>query len=114
VAANLDVEAACGHPGISQVGRRSAGAGPPLASRDQLLLAADAGLLIVLATANLGEDPVLLDLLVETTEGTLKCLAFANFDFGQSESPPSFGLRDPRIRACGEFRRELTEYIRAG
>ena len=49
-----------------------------------LALALHAGLLIVLASASLGEDAALLDLLIEASQGTLEGLVFAYADFSQS------------------------------
>src|SRR4051794_39777478 len=41
-------------------------------------------LLVVLTTASLGEDPALLDLLVEAAEGAFERLVLTHSDFGQS------------------------------
>src|SRR5215218_1695949 len=41
-------------------------------------------LLVVLTTASLGENPALLDLLVEATEGALERLVLTHSDFGQT------------------------------
>src|SRR6185369_12161082 len=49
-----------------------------------LALALHAGLLVVLATAGLSEDPRLLDLLVEAAQGALERLVLAHSDFCQS------------------------------
>ena len=49
-----------------------------------LALALHAGLLVVLASASLGEDAALLDLLVEASQGTLEGLVLAYSDFSQS------------------------------
>src|SRR5260221_944252 len=49
-----------------------------------LALALHAGLLVMLATASLGEDSRLLDLLVEAAQGALERLVLAHSDFCQS------------------------------
>src|SRR3954466_11220204 len=49
-----------------------------------LALPLHARLLVVLATASLGEDPALLDLLVEAAEGALERLVLTHSDFCQS------------------------------
>src|SRR3954468_21449774 len=46
-----------------------------------LALPLHARLLVVLATASLGEDPALLDLLVEAAEGALEGLVLSHADF---------------------------------
>src|SRR3954470_17030470 len=57
-------------------------------------------LLVVLTTTSLGEDPALLDLLVEATEGALERLVLTHSDFGQSGFTSSgSGLRTHRSRA---------------
>src|SRR5215217_8135756 len=48
-----------------------------------LALALHARLLVVLATASLGEDAALLDLLVEAAQGTLEGLVLTHSDFCQ-------------------------------
>lgn len=48
----------------------------------------------MLATANFGEDSVLLDLLIESPKGTFESFPFTDFNFGHGlESPPSFASR---------------------
>src|SRR5436853_477448 len=49
-----------------------------------LALPLHARLLVVLAAASLGEDPALLDLLVEAAEGAFERLVLTHSDFGQS------------------------------
>src|SRR2546423_2109627 len=49
-----------------------------------LALPLHARLLVVLASASLGEDPALLDLLVEAAEGAFERLVLTHSDFGQS------------------------------
>src|SRR5215211_3796254 len=49
-----------------------------------LALPLHARLLVVLATASLGEDPALLDLLVEAAKGALERLVLTHSNFGQS------------------------------
>src|SRR5438552_3602525 len=49
-----------------------------------LALALDARLLVVLATASLGEDAALLDLLVEASQGAFERLVLTHADFCQS------------------------------
>src|SRR5438128_4584431 len=58
-----------------------------------LALPLHARLLVVLASAGLGEDPALLDLLVEAAEGAFERLVLTHSDFGQSRFTSSgFGL----------------------
>src|SRR3990170_535860 len=54
-----------------------------------LALPLHAGLLVVLATASLGEDATLLDLLVEAAQGAFERLVLTNSDFCQSRFTPS-------------------------
>jgi hypothetical protein len=71
-----------------------------------LALALHAGLLVVLATASLGEDARLLDLLVEAAQGALERLVLAYSDFCQLRihllglfvSCPRSGLENPTSR----------------
>src|SRR5918911_3576563 len=49
-----------------------------------LALPLHARLLVVLASASLGEDAALLDLLVEAAEGAFERLVLTHSDFGQS------------------------------
>src|SRR3954466_2581805 len=49
-----------------------------------LALPLHARLLVVLAATSLGEDPALLDLLVEAAEGAFERLVLTHSDFGQS------------------------------
>src|SRR3954451_18956651 len=49
-----------------------------------LPLALHRRLLVVLTTTSLGEDPALLDLLVEATKGAFERLVLTHSDFGQS------------------------------
>jgi len=58
----------------------SAGLEATLAGSDKLALAPDGWLLVVLSTADLGEDAVLLDLLVEAPKSTLEGLALTDLD----------------------------------
>src|SRR5713226_8558453 len=53
-------------------------ASPALARRGDLLLPLDAGLLVVLAASDLGQDAVLLDLLIEAAKGALEGLVLAD------------------------------------
>src|SRR5215207_2282442 len=63
-----------------------------------LALALHGGLLVVLASASLGEDATLLDLLVEAAQGALERLVLSHSDFSQSV----FTSSDQRIhRARG-------------
>src|SRR3954464_12421157 len=58
-----------------------------------LALPLHARLLVVLASTSLGEDPALLDLLVEAAEGAFERLVLTHSDFGQSRFTSSgFGL----------------------
>ncbi len=63
-------------------------------------------LLVVLATASLGEDAALLDLLVEAAEGALERLVLTHSDFSQSRFTSSGRGLAPAIRArCPAARR---------
>src|SRR4051794_13486893 len=64
-----------------------------------LALPLHARLLVVLATASLGEDPALLDLLVEAAEGAFERLVLTHSDFGQSRFPSSGFRSRARERA---------------
>src|SRR3954468_50813 len=56
-------------------------------------------LLVVLTTASLGEDPALLDLLVEAAEGAFERLVLTHSDFGQSRFTSSGRSLVPASRA---------------
>src|SRR4029077_16727109 len=73
-----------------RAGPRSSRLEPALHRRPQLALAPHRGLLVVLAATDLGEDPVLLDLLVEAPQGTLERLALADLDLRHLERSPPF------------------------
>src|SRR3979409_1570329 len=70
-------------------GAKLRGASPPLARRRDLFLALYAGLFVVLTPADLREDTVLLDLLVEAAKGALKGLILPNLDLRQLDCTPS-------------------------
>src|SRR5438552_15986459 len=69
--------------------RRLRRASPPLPRRRDLLLALHAGLFVVLTPAHLGENTVLLDLLIEATKGALEGLVVADLDLRQLDCTPS-------------------------
>src|SRR5687767_2919285 len=71
----------CVSSGLGPLGRLLVPSG--LLALRFLALALDAGLLVVLASASLGEDATLLDLLVEASQGTLEGLVFAYTNFSQ-------------------------------
>src|SRR5690349_4309523 len=56
-------------------------------------------LLVVLTTTSLGEDPALLDLLVEAAQGAFERLVLAHSDFGQSRFTSSGRDLAPASRA---------------
>src|SRR5215218_9006110 len=56
-------------------------------------------LLVVLTTTSLGEDPALLDLLVEAAEGAFERLVLTHSDFGQSRFTSSGRKLAPATRA---------------
>ena len=56
-------------------------------------------LLVVLTTTSLGEDPALLDLLVEAAEGAFERLVLTHSDFGQSRFTSSGSKLAPATRA---------------
>ena len=64
----------------------------------------------MLATASLGEDARLLDLLVEAAEGALERLVLTHSNFCQSRNspPPASGLASLRPSALGADRRHVT------
>src|SRR5207248_6219826 len=68
---------------------RSRGTSPPLARRRDFLLSLYAWLFVVFPAANLGEDAVLLDLLIEAAKGALEGLVLADLDLGQLRCTPS-------------------------
>src|SRR5207237_6245798 len=70
-----------------EVGLR--GASPPFTRRRDLLLALHAGLFVVLTPAHLGEDAVLLDLLIEASKGALEGLVVADLDLRHLACTPS-------------------------
>src|SRR3982751_965417 len=67
-----------------------------------LALPLHARLLVVLAATSLGEDPALLDLLVEAAEGAFERLVLTHSDFGQSGFTSSgLGLASRSARQPG-------------
>ena len=82
----------------------SAGCSGVLLALRFLALPLHARLLVVLATASLGEDAALLDLLVEAAQGAFERLVLTHSDFCQSRFTSSgreLCARHPRAMPCG-------------
>src|SRR5258708_19801301 len=73
-----------------RLSRESPGLEATLLGRHQLALAADRRLLVMLAPANLRENAVLLDLLVEAAKRALEGLALADLDLRHGRVLTSF------------------------